>query len=486
MYTTLFFRNNVTRHESILMKFIIMCVVLSMWTGSTVAQTKIWEKTTEINLSHFTFMQNIPPNNSFIVYGYTGTFPGDGVDWYINFDNQGNSLWHLPMESSRSMSIYQNSLMVTDTGQTIILLDYSGNIIKSIPLPEVITSGYYIFYICQDKSNGEFYMVSTKNNTSYLYDWMVFVYSSELHFLRSFPIMDKQLSWLMGSLVQNGNLYLSRSTYGTGNYSNMITNIYNYDSLGNLVWTKLYPDREDPYLTTDDKGNLYCGATNLWSYINTETWELMKLDPTNGDTVWTRHWLGSMNNSLVCVSGVQELPGGGCIVYGSTNKPGKPSEGWYDPMAIAYSANGDSLFSIMNSESSSWGGFDLGTWDNNHALILSGSIDGVSKIWKYSIPGITAIQHESSEVPDKYLLSQNYPNPWNPSTTINYSLAKEGNVKLTVYNAIGSKVATIVNEYKPAGAYSVKFNGSNLASGIYLYRLESGNYSEAKKFILMK
>ena len=84
------------------------------------------------------------------------------------------------------------------------------------------------------------------------------------------------------------------------------------------------------------------------------------------------------------------------------------------------------------------------------------------------------------------MLSQNYPNPFNPTTTINYSIPKEGNVRLTIYSAIGKKEATIVNEYKPAGNYSVQFNGSNLASGIYLYRLESGNYSAAKKFILMK
>ena len=91
----------------------------------------------------------------------------------------------------------------------------------------------------------------------------------------------------------------------------------------------------------------------------------------------------------------------------------------------------------------------------------------------------------TSEITE-FALQQNYPNPWNPTTTINYSLAKEGNVKLSVYNTLGSKVAIIVNEYKPAGNYSIQFNGSNLASGIYLYRLESGNYSTAKKFILMK
>ena len=85
-----------------------------------------------------------------------------------------------------------------------------------------------------------------------------------------------------------------------------------------------------------------------------------------------------------------------------------------------------------------------------------------------------------------YSLQQNYPNPFNPSTTIDYSIAKGGNVKLTVFNSIGRKVATIVDEYKPAGKYTIQFNGRSLASGIYLYRLEAGNYRAAKKFILMK
>jgi len=86
----------------------------------------------------------------------------------------------------------------------------------------------------------------------------------------------------------------------------------------------------------------------------------------------------------------------------------------------------------------------------------------------------------------KYTLQQNYPNPFNPVTTINYSLEKEGRVKLTVYDVTGSIVATVVNENKPSGNYSVKFNATGLASGIYLYKLESGNYSMSKKFVFMK
>jgi hypothetical protein len=102
---------------------------------------------------------------------------------------------------------------------------------------------------------------------------------------------------------------------------------------------------------------------------------------------------------------------------------------------------------------------------------------------EYTIPtGIASNQLNTLS----FNLQQNYPNPFNPSTTINYSLAKEGHVRLTIYNTIGSQVATIVNETKPAGNYSIQFNGNKLASGIYLYRLETDNYSAVKKLILLK
>lgn len=99
---------------------------------------------------------------------------------------------------------------------------------------------------------------------------------------------------------------------------------------------------------------------------------------------------------------------------------------------------------------------------------------------------VSAVENEPSKLPACFSLDQNYPNPFNPTTTLNYSIPKEGSVKLSVYDVTGSKVATVVDEYKPTGNYSVRFNGTNLPSGVYLYRLESGNFTDAKKFILMK
>ena len=88
--------------------------------------------------------------------------------------------------------------------------------------------------------------------------------------------------------------------------------------------------------------------------------------------------------------------------------------------------------------------------------------------------------------PKKYELSQNYPNPFNPVTNIQFDIPKEGFVTLKVYDILGREVRNIVNEFKQAGSYIVSFDGSALASGIYFYRLESGNFIQVKRMIILK
>ena len=96
----------------------------------------------------------------------------------------------------------------------------------------------------------------------------------------------------------------------------------------------------------------------------------------------------------------------------------------------------------------------------------------------------------SSEVevgtPQVYSLSQNYPNPFNPATKINWQIKNDGLVTIKVFDQLGTEVATLVNEEKPAGAYEIEFNASSLASGVYYYRITSGSFVDTKKMILMK
>ncbi len=77
--------------------------------------------------------------------------------------------------------------------------------------------------------------------------------------------------------------------------------------------------------------------------------------------------------------------------------------------------------------------------------------------------------------PLNFQLAQNYPNPFNPGTTIKYSIAKASFVTIKIYNILGEEVATLVNE-KPAGYYQIKFDASNLASGVYFYTLSTGGF----------
>jgi lysophospholipase L1-like esterase len=99
---------------------------------------------------------------------------------------------------------------------------------------------------------------------------------------------------------------------------------------------------------------------------------------------------------------------------------------------------------------------------------------------------ITAVGGSSDRTPESYELGPNYPNPFNPSTTITYALPSQSHATLSVFNTLGQKVAELVNEEKESGIYDVRFNASGLASGVYLYRLQAGTYSETKKLVLTK
>jgi hypothetical protein len=104
--------------------------------------------------------------------------------------------------------------------------------------------------------------------------------------------------------------------------------------------------------------------------------------------------------------------------------------------------------------------------------------------WTKNAPQ-TAVEKTTS-LPTDFSLSQNYPNPFNPSTTIKFALAKESKVELKIYNLLGKEVNQLVNGVLAAGNYSYDFNAAKLSSGVYFYKLNTGNFVSVKKMILMK
>jgi N-acetylneuraminic acid mutarotase len=126
----------------------------------------------------------------------------------------------------------------------------------------------------------------------------------------------------------------------------------------------------------------------------------------------------------------------------------------------------------------------------NNKIYVAGGHTGPPLVYLSSceeyIPDITSINQNSRSLPEHFELFQNYPNPFNSATEIQYSILKRSNVTLKVYDILSSEIATLVNEEKDQGVYTINFDANNLASGMYIYRLQAGSFVETKKMVLMR
>ena len=167
----------------------------------------------------------------------------------------------------------------------------------------------------------------------------------------------------------------------------------------------------------------------------------------------------------------------------------------------------------VTEDTSNWGSaVASGTWANNSdqkevdfnavdgryvRLLAKSEVNGNN--WASAaeiniiVEGNITSADEPSDVPTSFSLSQNYPNPFNPSTTIRYQIPvvdalspAEVHVTLKIYDLLGKEVATLVNEEKSTGTYTIKFDGSKLSSGVYFYRLQAGNFISTKKLVLLR
>jgi hypothetical protein len=124
--------------------------------------------------------------------------------------------------------------------------------------------------------------------------------------------------------------------------------------------------------------------------------------------------------------------------------------------------------------------------DNKLQFSTMNEITGVDTNMVDYTPKNVKVADHTGQVPAQYMLSQNYPNPFNPSTTIEFSLPAQSIVSLKVYDVLGSEVADLVNEVMAAGNHTVNFNGADLSSGVYFYKLNNGDQVLTNKMMLVK
>ena len=295
---------------------------------------------------------------------------------------------------------------------------------------------------------------------------------------------------------------------GLAKFDDTNWDVYNTSNSGlsdNVVLSIAIDGSGNKWIGTYDGGLAKFDGTN-WTVYNTSNSGL----PHN--RVLSIAIDGSGNKWIGTLGGLAKFddtnPGGaGWNVYNTSNS-GLPSNN-VSSLAIDYQSGskwigtlgGLAKFDDTNPGRAGWTVYNTSNSGLPYNTVTSLAIDGSSNKWigtymgglaVYNEGGVVSVEENptSEIIPNKYLLSQNYPNPFNPITTINWQMPKAGLVTLKIYDVLGSEVATLVNEEKPAGTYELNWNASSaeggLPSGVYFYKLSAGNYVETKKMILLK
>lgn len=275
---------------------------------------------------------------------------------------------------------------------------------------------------------------------------------------------------------------------GLKRITNMPSNLFliKTNLFGDTLWTKTYSDyiQSAGYsLDIGHNGNYIIGGTADTTDSNFPKSLVMKTD-TSGNVIWKKtyslgknEWCRSIrktkNGYVFCGMSDSTLQGyeratvrvideSGNVVYENFFRPGSD------------------YTSFRSVELTTDNGFILcGVADYGYSLSYIVHTDSTCRIKPLNI-------ENTNELVQIFELMQNFPNPFNPKSMINYELGIRNFVKLKVYDALGNEVATLVNEKKNAGSYSVEFDGSGFASGVYFYKLEAGEFVETKRMILLK
>lgn len=251
-----------------------------------------------------------------------------------------------------------------------------------------------------------------------------------------------------------------------------------YDSGGTQLWVQRYADRDSgnslaTQIEADDNGNVFVSGRRDGDTITYQDFLTVKYNQPHVNPVELSSFTFSLFKRDVELN---------WATISETNNKGFEIErsDLKDPVSSGWNKIGFVLGNGNTTSPISYSFLDRGLNTGKFKYRLK-QIDFNGNFEYFNLSNEISIG-----VPDKFDLSQNYPNPFNPSTKINYAIPLNGKVNITLFDLSGREVATLVNEVQTAGYYSVTFSAANLSSGIYFYRLHSGNFNETKKMNLIK
>lgn len=449
----------------------------------------IWERFYSVqDLGVVATWLSIDPSGNVIVTGYPLTFSSNPVETgllTLKYDNNGNLLWDKLISGTwafavRSIVDVSGNIYVTGRAWQYTAT-YDFVTVKYSPDGTQLwfdtfdqTGGFHtptsmdldqagnLFVTGGGMSGG---LITVMYNSAGVRQWVKEQQGSAGHSIK---------------VDSNGGIFVTGSYWSPTTGDDMM--LLKYDLSGNLVWQKFYDFGNFEYgklINIDSQSNIFItgqGAVTGGYFVG---WLTAKFD-SSGNLLWYNRF--KANQSW------EEYPYFALIgpedeIY-VTGNVGEPFGGTtYNGLeTIRYNSDGSNPWVA---DVNLYGGIGKGLALGDDLSLYAVGMYYYS-VLKYSQSDPTGVVQFSSEFPEKFNLEQNYPNPFNPTTKIRYSIPSSIFTSLKVYDLLGNEVATLVNEEKPIGSYEVNFNASTLSSGVYLYRLTAGSFTEMKKMILMK
>ena len=487
---------------------------------------------------------SIPLSGLVLPPGYLASF-SDGV-WY-NF-NESNS--PLTIGGVTAVTEYNNNATLVSSyyiGGGTTLHKLSGNSWTQVTVPQ--TQYNEIYYMWFDEYTGRLYLdfigANGDNNLFYSYDLQVWIPipAYPVYDINQMKRLNN-IIWIaspQGLLKYDGSTFTLYNTTNSGLPHNNVTAL-DFDSFGNvwaatqgglvkydgINWT-VYNRYNSPLscdnltgVVIDSSNNIFISSTYIYNSIQSIPANgLVKFDGIN----WTI--FNSQNSGKPdYIPGYEDI---NCLAIDASGKIWMATQsgvGVYDKDGIPVPVELTSFSATVNNYNVllSWqtateinnSGFEiqklkesksekLQNWESIGFVTGNGT---TTEIQKYSFTDkilsegkyqyrLKQIDYDGSfeysntieveiSTPIKFSLEQNFPNPFNPSTSLKYSVGKHAKVNLKIFDILGNEITTLVNEEKAPGFYSVEFDAHSLASGIYFYRIQAGNFIETKKMILLK
>ncbi len=470
--------------------------------GAAFPQTILWNHTYGGDAYDEADAVQMTTDGGFIAAGYTQSFGLGrfGNAYLIKTNADGDTIW-TRMFGSDGMDVFADLIATPDSGYIAVGLTDTPNDFENIYVVKVDNNGSTVFeknfggpqkdvgLSIAPASDGGFVITGGTKSVSL---------GEEDLFLFKIDAAGDSLWFKSYGTAGNDPGYGINSTPDGGF---IVSGLYNWsdawllktDADGDTVWTKTFGgadyDEANFPIQTADHGYIFCGSTGSMGAGDLDAY-VVKTDSA-GNLIWQKTYGGSgYDEGRKIVS----KPGGGYMILANTDSQ---ISGEFNYFIVSANENGDT---VWTKKIGTTGGedraYDILNISQSEYIIAGSTFDAVN----LGEAALTIVNDDLAPVAVKeenrvsnYYLNNAYPNPFNPSATIEYSvglsnpdMASSELTTLKIYDVLGNEVAVLVNSVQAPGQYKVKFDASGLASGLYFYRLQSGSFVRTKKFMLLK